>query len=499
MARRGYLPVAIFEDASALILAGLTLLTLCDASLISFSLMRMSDNLWGQGMGMKFLRWLLGSALVVAALGAAVFYMPEVFPTPASIGMQLLLSDAPFMKPSWIDWGYLKLRSGQAGRDALITIEQKSVEPAMRQASVAVQIQWFEKGHEFGCLGVPFCQASAPLLHETRFDELRLPADGMKLPRDLKSGQIITESFWVNHRFRIGCNHPPSNRGYQASDCHLRMLDMDNDGKDEVILDQVSLGTLGDYVHPVVRERWAIYKRQGNAWPLMGRLHFCEADQVAFPNARAIETPIRLENLWFDGTPVNFFDSECIQDGDVDRPDAGMDKATKMAGKIGQVPVISSGDRKIPPSLAKALATQTVVQPAEALPPVMYITGESLGADFKIAPRYKGLPPCFVAADPKGCIAIVADIDHDANYDVIIIDKPVRHGTVDYRLITLLMIKDGRWQVVANHDACSYNRSDIAGADVAFKPSAWRPVLFAGRLYVLSTASDNCEDHYPYM
>ncbi|MDV6329946.1 hypothetical protein [Asticcacaulis sp. 201] len=422
--------------------------------------------------------------------------MPNILPTPVHVEREVLLSAAPFIQPSQIDWGFLKLRSGQRGMDALTDIERHSPKSIMRQTSVAVQYQWYEKGHQFDCNGAHFCKVPAPLLHETRLDELRLPTDGMMVPRDLKPGQAIPENFWDSHRFRIRCLFPPKNWAYQTTECRLRMVDLDNDGKEEVILEQVSFGTMQVYLHPIVREHWEIYKQEGGEWRRRERLRFCVVDQAASHNARATVTHLTLDTLWFDGTPVNFFDNECMQDGDVDRPDAGLNAAAKMAGKMGQVHVIASGGRQIPASLIRALANRTVVQPSQELPPEVPVPGGVLGAPFTTEPRFKGLPPCFVANDPKGCVAVVADIDHDGADDVMIIDKPVQHGTVDYRLITLLMVKDGRWQVIANHAACSDDRPEIADAEVALKPSAWQPILFAGRLYVPSADSDKCQYHY---
>jgi hypothetical protein len=268
------------------------------------------------------------------------------------------------------------------------------------------------------------------------------------------------------------------------------MADLTSDSQAEIIVDVQTIGKWEEYIKPAVGHKLAIFQSKGSGWESIARFRLCPNEQVTAGDGQIIFSDQPLDTLWINGHAVNFFDSDCmVRENTIPSPAGNLDQARTMAPLLTHIarPPFS---KPLPAPLATALADRTLVLPWATEPP-MRETG--------MKPAYQGLPPCFTSHNPKACMAMVADIDHDGSDDVVILDREVRKDVSTWRLATLLMVRQGRWTAVANHAACAEEGQKFEDLKVEFKPSTWRPIEFAGRLYLPDEASDNCNQHYPIL
>ena len=431
---------------------------------------------------MKILGRCLGVIAVLAVGLAAYAAFNPHFVTRAQVAGQVWGLNLGIIKVEQADWGFLKLRSGRDGVIALSDLERHGCSDRVKAVAVAVQQQWLAKGHVFTdhLLFGPRVQGQ-----ETRFSELNIPRDGKVLRQDLSAGQVIPDSFWQTQRFRIGCASPPPSMG-GTSACTLRVMDLNGDGHPEVVVDQRYVGLRDAYLRPAIEQGWEIYQQDGDAWYLSRKLRFCPVDQSASGDARPVLASHRTDMLWVSGHAANFYDSDCYTDNSTDDPVGEAQRAVAMAGKLKAIKVVTPGT-VIQPSLAAALRAQAILQAGEG--------GPVRGGLFD-GVRLKGLPPCFVAADPKACVAVVHDFNGDGSDDVAIIDGEVGHEAKAYRVATLLTFGDGAWTVASNHTVCVGPDEDLTHAVIEIKPATWLPIRFAGRTYIPGEVTDLCEDPF---
>lgn len=419
---------------------------------------------------------------VVAGVAGAILWLDAPLRTQVWLRLEIAGLNTGVIPTSRADWGFLKLRAGQAGLDALSDLEKHSPRPEVRRVAIAVEDQWWEKGHVFRCDG-PICLQPGPLDHETRFSELRLPLDGMTLPRSLAPGQVIPQSFWDEERFRVGCNLPPK-KWTRSETCTLRMADMTGDSRPEVIVVGHVTGLEDTYVRPVASERWTIFTQGADGWSIAGYIRGHDADLETSKDAHAEPAAGRFDTLWLDGHAIDFFCSIHCRENLTRTPSADLKAAASMAPLLGQIHRLYGNP--IPSSLATALAQRTLTLPWDSYMPMQH-------DDVTYPPRFDGLPPCFVAADPKACMVIVSDLDHDGQDDVIVLERNLAgYDAADRRLATLLMQRNGRWQVTGNRAVCAVPGERDGQISVAFKPAVWRPMVFDGRMYTPYGADDPC-------
>ncbi len=418
----------------------------------------------------------LGVLIVLAIIGAGVLWLDPSLRTPAWVQAQVVGLNTGVLPVDRADWGFLKLRSGPAGLDALETLERHSPRTEVRRVAAAVDGQWYEKGHEFPCSFV--CEDDGPLDHETRFSELRLPLDGMTLPRDLLPGQAIPQDFWDDQRFHLGCPMPPK-KWTRSETCTLRMADLTGDGHPEIIIDSRIDGLEDIYVRSVLHQGWTVYRQDKAGWTAAAHIRFREVDDAASPDAAPHVMTAPLDILWLDGHAVNFFCGRC-SGSRLPTAGAGMAAAAAMAPRLGQVPRLYGGP--VPDSLIKALAARKIL-------PSRFDGLAARDASFIMPTTVTNPPACFVSADPSACWIIVADIDHDGRDDVMVLDRKPVYENPDLRMATLMMQRGGGWQVVANRTICAGKGEP----SVAFRPSPWRPVEFDGRLYTPDDDDQTCQ------
>lgn len=439
------------------------------------------------------MKWLLRGLTAIVALavayGVIANYVPAARIAAICVPAEVLAINLGLIPLDRADWGYLKLRSGKIGMDALSDLERHGATDAIRQTSVAVQMQWLEAGH-VSTYGGGHLYWEDVQEKETRYAELQMPLDGKTLRQNLMPGQVIPESFWQAYRYRLGCLLPPPNYKYSKRECRLSMAELNGDNQPEIILDNQIIGTEGVYVKPAIRHRLMVYQQNGLEWKAIKISGLCAVDQASAHNASLKIYAQKLDVPWINGHAVNFFNSDCfVSENSVASPTSGLNQARTMAPSLAQTELLPSS-KPIPASLAIALANRSIVLPLSTEPPMREIL---------LQPEFQGLPPCFMDHAPKACMALVADIDHDGSDDVIILDKEVRKDFSTWRLATLLMMRQGRWTVLANHAACAQEGQKLEDLKVALKASAWRPFEFAGRLYLPDEPSDNCGQHFAYM
>jgi hypothetical protein len=268
------------------------------------------------------------------------------------------------------------------------------------------------------------------------------------------------------------------------------MADLNGDNLPEIILDIHTVGTDDFYIKPAVTHRLMAYQKDGSEWKVIKINGLCAVDQQSVHGASLKVYAQKIDLPWINGHAVNFFNNDCfVSENSVPAPTSGLNQARFMAPFLTQIELLPSS-KPIPSSLATALTNRTIVMPLSTVPPMREILLQA---------GFQGLPPCFMDHAPKACMALVADIDHDGSDDVIILDKEVRKDFSTWRLATLLMMRQGRWTVVANHAACAEEGQKLEDLNVVLKASAWRPFEFAGRLYLTDEPSDNCGQHFAYM
>ncbi len=436
------------------------------------------------------MKWLFRGlvVIVVAIVGYTVTanYVPAACIAAICVPAEALGINLGLIPLDRADWGYLKLRSGQTGLDALRDFEQHGATDKIRQTSVAVQNQWFEAGH-VSKLGGGHLYWEDVQEKETRYAELRMPLDGKTLRQDLMPDQAIPESFWQAYRYRLSCLLPPQNYKYSTGECRLSMANLNGDKRPEIILDNHTVGTDDFYIKPAIRHRLMVYQKDGLEWKAIKINGLCAVDQASTHSTPLKVYAQKIDVPWINGHAVNFFNSDCfVNENSVPTPTSGLSQARGMVPYLAQIKLLPSS-KPMPSSLATALTNRSIV-----LPP----STEPLVREPALQPEFQGLPPCFIDHAPKACTAMVTDIDHDGSEDVIILDDEVRHDVSTWRLATLLMMRQGRWAVVANHAACAKEGQKLENLNVMLKASAWRPFEFAGRFYLPDEPSDSCTDHF---
>jgi len=423
---------------------------------------------------------------IAAIFALAIVYLAAAFFVPAArVGLvcapiYALAIHLGLVDVKTADWGYLKLRSGENGTEALRWIERNS-DLKTAQISAAVQDQWFEAGHVFegGHLIGDTTQEK-----ETRFEDLVMPQDAGRIPQALDAGQSIPTSFWRDQRFRA-CDH-------QRVNCTLRMADMTSDGNPEVIVERRHLGTLygNYYAYPTYEVAWSVFGETNGEWTRVADYYPCEVEQ-SLTDGRMTPSSQKLDMLWIDGHAVNFFSGKCFSSQSTEVPTKEHDLAARNIKAIETYPLLPSS-KPVPLSLKAAILSRSIVLPREGGAPVR-MELEERGKAYR--PDFKVLPPCFTAI--RQCKLFVTDLDHDGHDDVITIDAEVRSGrSTRYRIVSLLMEKDGAWHLIDNHSTCVEGPFDTM--KVEFKPAKWRALEFAGKRVLPEDETDTCsEAHLP--
>jgi hypothetical protein len=283
---------------------------------------------------------------------------------------------------------------------------------------------------------------------------------------------------------------PPPNYEYSKRECRLSMADLNGDNQPEIILDNQIIGTEGVFVKPAIEHRLMVYQKDGSEWKAIKINGLCAVDQASAHDTSLKIYAQKIDVPWINGHAVNFFNSDCfVSENSVPASTSGLNQARFMALFLTQIKLLPSS-KPIPSSLAVALTNRSIVLPLGTEPPMR---------EPMLQQEFQGLPPCFTSLAPKACMAMVADIDHNGSDDVIILDKEVRKDFSTWRLATLLMMRQGRWTVVANHAACAEESQKLEDLNVELKSATWRPIEFAGRLYLRDEPSDNCGQHFAYM
>ncbi|MCR6660659.1 MAG: hypothetical protein NVV72_15430 [Asticcacaulis sp.] len=268
------------------------------------------------------------------------------------------------------------------------------------------------------------------------------------------------------------------------------MADLTGDSQGEIIIDAQTIGTWEEYIKPAVGHRLTIFQLKRGEWQSTVRMRLCQTELATVGNGQINFPAQALDMLWINGHAVNFFDSDCmVRENTIPAPAGELNQARAMAPLLTHIARLPLS-KPLPESLAKALADRTIVLPWATEPPMR---------ETWMKPAYHGLPPCFTSHNPKACMAMVSDINHDGSDDVVILDRNVRKDVSTWRLATLLMVRQGRWTVVASHAACAEEGQKPEDLKVEFKPSTWHPVEFAGRLYMPDEQTDTCTQHYPIL
>jgi len=366
------------------------------------------------------------------------------------------------------DWGFLKLRAGRAGLDALTDLERHGARDDIRRTSVAVQQQWHEGGYTY-TVGSSHLSETFTQDHETRYADLRLPLDGKTLPRNLLPGQHIPDTFWRSQQFRVGCLlRPKSDKSGRIDTCTLRMVDVTGDAAPEIVVEH-SVFYPKEYNVPAMRAEWTVYTPKGQAWEYARQYKFCEVPAARYHAPSVAGTAF--DQLVVNGRSIDFLAQDCNQDNVSRTPAVDIAAAATLAPRFKGVPVKWPAGGRIPDGLIDAIARRTIT-----LSDLVDVSYQGLS---DTRPQYAGLPPCL--RDAKGCVAIVADVDHDGRQDVILIGRAVQHDASNYRVATLLLNEVGGWRIAANRALCA-EAEDIDAAKFSLHTAKWKPASIGGHV-----------------
>ena len=424
---------------------------------------------------MKTIGKILGVLVLLAAVGAGVLALDPPLRDKARVKVLVIGLETGVVPVDKADWGFLKLRAGQAGTQGLRALMASKRSDVARTA-YAVRRQWHARGERF-------FDGNTDVVadRETQYGELVLPADIESLPRDLAPGESIPASFLKAKRFNIPpfCDpHAPASPDKTV--CRLRVGDMDGDGNAEVIVTvtevlgpDVDRGTAFD-------EEWQVFSHEGEAWPHAARYSICGLDHAAYATPPVIEK--RTSDIpVINGDAISFYSLPCGFDNQVETRQAQAGERT-MAARLAAVRVLYPAGATLPASFRSAMAAGAVDLGANTEP----YSGEA---------TYTGLPHCFVAQAPARCRAIVADLDHDGVDEVVIFDTQVDPDGKPYHLATLFEMKDGRWRTVVSHAVCASAVSDFDRATIALRPGRWRLLRIGNRETVPVLKDDTCWYH----
>ena len=427
-----------------------------------------------------FLRMLGGFAALVVAVVLAWVFVPPLRFAPVCAPVEAWAIDHGWVKVETADWGYLKLRSGTDGREALGDLERHGSTPQIRRTAVAVLSQYRAKGDVLDVAGI----SSIKIDHETRFIELQLPSDAKTLP----GATTVPADFWPDWQYRAGCLIPPS-EAHEQNTCTLRMIDLNGDGQSEVVAERKVIGDDDMYGRPIMRYGWQIYVRKAGAWTRGPALHFCAVDLAAQNTAQPQVSASAYDRVDVNGREVNFFSSTlCTStENTVADPHDRFSDVAGEATRIWRVPVLFPYQGYVPSSFMTALHTGSIS--LMATPDPM--------SNVKAHTTYAGLPPCFASHDILDCTAIVVDLDHDGQDDVIIVSRERVRDIAGLHMATLFMNHQGHWQVVANRPVCMPD--NLYAAKIHVTPGAWHAVMFAGRPYSPDDGTDDCPAAPPRM
>lgn len=417
---------------------------------------------------------------IAAVLALTVIYLTTAFFVPAArfgpvcapayaLAIHLGLVD---LKTA--DWGYLKLRSGHYGTNALRWVEHNSA-PDIAQVSAAVQGQWFEAGHDLG-------DRFPTQAEETRFTDLYLPGDARAVSQALGPGQSIPASFWRDQRFRA-CEDITS-----AKKCLFRMEDMTGDNVPEIIVEKRYEGTDGGlFANPVRQVSWTVYGEKLGEWRQLTGYYPCDVDKAS-TDGKMIASSQKHHMLWIDDHAVNFFRGDCYTSALTTMfPAREHTAAAKNIKVIEAYPLLTSS-RPLPASLKHALAPHKIILPQDGWP-LTRLAAE----DRDYHPSVISLPPCFIAAG--NCVLLVTDLNHDGRDEVIVFDAKVHKvRRAPYRIVSLLMETPAGWTVIDNHAVCV--TSSFEKMKIELKPAKWRAIEFAGRTIMPEEETDTCKDAY---
>ncbi len=427
-----------------------------------------------------FLRMLGGFAALVVAVVLAWVFVPPLRFAPVCAPVEAWAIDHGWVKVETADWGYLKLRAGADGRAALRELERHGATPQIRRTAAAVQLQYLAKGDVVWDVG-PLKQVAD---HETRFDELRMPGDARTLP----GAETVPADFWPDWQYRAGCLMPPSEVHAQNT-CTFRMIDLNGDGQPEVVAEHKITGDDDMHTKPIVRYVWQVYVRKAGAWTQGPSVRTCAVDLATPDTAQPQVSTTAYDRVDIGGREVNFFSSTlCTKtDNTVTDPHDRFADIAGEATRIWRVPVLFPYPGYVPSSFMTALHTGAIS---------LMATPDPI-SNVKAHATYAGLPPCFASHDILDCTAIVADLDHDGQEDVIIVSRERVRDIAGLHMATLFMNRQGHWQVVANRPVCMPD--NLYAAKIHVTPGARHAAMFAGRPYLPDDGTDDCKAGPPRM
>ncbi|ESQ88193.1 hypothetical protein ABAC460_16155 [Asticcacaulis sp. AC460] len=364
-----------------------------------------------------------------------------------------------------VDWEHLKTGAGAYGVGQLKRLKRDGTDEVRLTAATALK-------YDFADIGI--C-GDAPCAGEVEFFDVvprtELLQQKFYTPR-LTQGQVLPPDFAVDtiSEVQIYCGHDLKE---DPSTCTLRMQDFNGDGKAEVYLEAVRPGRDRQLEDPI--RSLTIFRETERGWEELSRVFLRDADGSVW-----FDRPFPLEPSPPDRVLINNVAFRFVAYPGVDTADKPADLAGQAAmmaplgRRIAEIPVVFPKGRAMPAGLAGALASGRTGFIALTRNP------RSEGSKGVPPVQYTRPPAC---QDAKTCRAIVADLDHDGDDDVILIGDPSPTNGFAPLDATLLQNDGSRWTVAANVCVRKEIVPDIDAAAFVIKPSEWGVIRLGRNLY----------------
>ena len=365
---------------------------------------------------------------IVAVAGVATWWMPALNPVRLSVAQQVWRLQGGQTTLRAFDWGYLNLRSGHYGKEALQALQRPGGRDDIRVAAASVLKYYMRAGQTIGTGGVQMTFAQ-----ETLFSAMHEP-DAKASPVDLLPGQTLPADLMDDIRFDISpCHSRPTL-------CKIRLRDANGDGGEPEAL-------IMRWVHVQV------FARGKGGWAVAARGSGCLEDEQALIDGKFDFRPQRFDDVMVGGHHMVLQTGDCgllpwgsFTGGAVSHPFEHV-----LASKHG----LGTTGAEMPLSLSNAIATGQVL--ADRLSGNNMVWGKEEtepSPPTYVSPNYVALPNCPGEPTKPSCRLLLMDMDHDGENEVLVIDDDLVTDQTHYHPVSLFKFDGRHWHAAAEGKLC---------------------------------------------
>lgn len=405
---------------------------------------------------------------VLAIAGVATWWFPAVNPVQLSVAQQVWRLRSGHTTLRAFDWGYLKLRSGHYGMDALKALERPGARDDIRVAAASVRRYYFGAGQTWGP-GI-----DQTIEQETVFSSMPEP-DGKSMPVELLPGQAVPPDLMDDIRFDIGpCHH-------REAQCKIKLRDANGDGQSEALFIQ--------WV------RVHVFARGGDGWTPVADGSACLEDEQDLIAGKFDLRPQHFDDIMIGGHRLVLETGRCglLPWGNAMAADFALQKPEP--GKVAQARVLFPVGGRVPANFIKAIESGNFAPDRLSGSHFTWTKAES--APYpppNVAPYQANMPHCPTSPPEGPCRVVLMDLDHDGQPEILAV-PPAFSSNINaarYHDLTLFKFDGQRWHATAKGEICEEwgNLDKLTFAAV-------KPKWFALHIndHDLPLGKSNCQGH----